>query len=72
MNGANAEPCAKIKMSPRSAINSTKGRSHHFLRTRRKLQSSEKIESLLMGGSVRMRRSLCQYCVALLSAVLSS
>jgi len=54
MKGAKAEPCAKISMRLSAAINITSGSSHHFFRTRRKCQSSENRESLLIGRSVLM------------------
>lgn len=46
MNGARAEPSARTRINPRAKRNTTTGASHHFLRTRRKLQNSRRIESL--------------------------
>src|SRR5215510_14414453 len=48
MKGASAEPLAKIRMPPSKSRNSTIGASQYFLRTRRKLQNSRTIASLLM------------------------
>src|SRR5687767_14151804 len=46
MNGARAEPSARARTNPSVRRKTTMGASHHFLRTRRKLQNSRRIESL--------------------------
>src|SRR5438045_7593251 len=48
MKGARAEPSVTIKIKPRVSSSTTMGASHHFLRTRKKLQNSRRIDNLAL------------------------
>src|ERR1043166_859739 len=45
MKGARAEPSATTRINPSVSSRMMTGASHHFLRTRRKLQNSPKIDN---------------------------
>src|SRR5437660_603129 len=46
MKGARVEPSVTIRIKPRVSRRTTMGASHHFLRTRKKLQNSRRIDNL--------------------------
>src|SRR5215467_14312983 len=51
MNGAIEEPCVSTTRAPNSTSTSTMGPSHHFLRTRRKSQTSRANDGWAAGGT---------------------
>src|ERR1700731_348632 len=57
MKGARAEPSVRTRIKPRVRSRTTIGASHHFLRTRKKLQNSRRIENFpLMSAISRQKR----------------
>src|SRR6267143_6916555 len=56
MNGARAEPSVTTRIKPSVRSRTTMGASHHFLRTRKKLQNSRRIDNLPFIDAISRRK----------------